>query len=129
MKVTMYKLSQNYLNLNIKLKDYMLQILIKVCCNCRFFRSYPYFQCMFPTLENLPDENAMRLSEEFEAQAMMMFALFDDVVESLYEDADSILEKLEDVARIHARLEGFHSEFFQVMFYIVLLLLQSLIIY
>ena len=69
---------------------------------------------MFPTLQDLHDENDMRMSEDFEAQAMMIFALFDDVVESLYDDADTILEKLEYVARIHAKLEGFHSDFFQV---------------
>ena len=83
-------------------------------CYFRFFRSYPYFQCMFPKLQNLEDENEMRLSEDFEAQAMMMFALFDDVVEALHDDLDPILDKLTDVARLHAKMEGFHSEFFKV---------------
>lgn len=71
---------------------------------------------MFPELRDMTDELEMRNSEYLEAQAMMMFSLFDDVIENLDGDLDLLLEKLEDVARLHAKLEGFHSEFFQVKF-------------
>ena len=71
---------------------------------------------MFPELRDLPDELDLRNSEYLEAHAMMTLTVFDDVIENMDGDVDMLLEKLEDVARMHAKLEGFHSDFFQVSY-------------
>ncbi len=81
---------------------------------CRFFRLHPYFQQIFPKLKDLNHELEMRSSPDFEMHALMIFAVFDDVVENLDGDVDTMIEKLESVARLHAKAEGFNSEFFQV---------------
>ncbi len=57
----------------------------------------------------------MRSSPDFEMHALMIFAVVDDVVENLDGDVDTMIEKLESVARLHAKAEGFSSEFFQVV--------------
>ena len=56
----------------------------------------------------------MRNSPAFETHALMVFAVFDDVIDNLDGDVQTMLEKLESVARLHAKAEGFSFEFFQV---------------
>ena len=56
----------------------------------------------------------MRNSPAFETHALMVFAVFDDVIDNLDGDVQIMLEKLESVARLHAKAEGFSFEFFQV---------------
>ena len=56
----------------------------------------------------------MRDSPAFETHALMVFAVFDDVIDNLDGDVQTLLEKLESVARIHAKADGFSFEFFQV---------------
>ena len=56
----------------------------------------------------------MRDSPAFETHALMVFAVFDDVIDNLDGDVQTMLEKLESVARIHAKADGFSFEFFQV---------------
>lgn len=75
---------------------------------------HPYFQVLFPHLKDLNEELDMRNSPEFETHALMVFAVFDDVIEHLDGDVQTMLEKLESVARVHAKAEGFSFEFFQV---------------
>ena len=56
----------------------------------------------------------MRSNPQFDIHAMSIFTVFDDVVENMDTDLDGVIYKLEDVARSHARTEGFNAEFFHV---------------
>ena len=69
---------------------------------------------MFPTLRGLKDELDMIQSVEFETMATMILSVFDDVIENLDNDVDGMIDKLERLARMHAKVDGFHSDFFQV---------------
>ena len=69
---------------------------------------------MFPTLRSLRDELDMIQDTEFEAMATLILSIFDDVIENVDNDLDGLLERLERLARLHAKVEGFHSDFFQV---------------
>ena len=53
-------------------------------------------------------------SVEFETMATMILSVFDDVIENLDNDVDGMIDKLERLARMHAKVDGFHSDFFQV---------------
>ena len=58
----------------------------------------------------------MRSSPQFDIHAMAIFAMFDDVIANMDIDLDKVIAKLQDVARLHARVDGFHADFFQVCF-------------
>ena len=76
---------------------------------------------MFPRLRDLKEPD-MRVSSEFEAQAMIVFSIFDDVIENLDTDIEGVLEKLEELARLHAKIEGFSCEFFKVSYHYLLVI-------
>ena len=69
---------------------------------------------IFPSMKDLQDEQEMLNSSEFESLAVAIFAIYDDVIENMSKDTDGVMAKLEEVARLHAKLEGFQSAFFQV---------------
>lgn len=59
----------------------------------------------------------MRENLEFEIQAIAIFGLFDEVIPNLKVDVDRIFMKLEEIAQIHSRIDGFNPEFFQVLMF------------
>ena len=94
---------------------FLIDLKVKFCF-CRFFRVHPYFQPMFGQLKELRGEQEMRQSRQFEAQSLAVLSLFDFVIENLDKDVDAIHVRLEEVAKIHARIEGFHADLFQVFY-------------
>jgi len=80
----------------------------------RFFRKNPYFQDLFPNLKNLKGEQDMLHSAAFEIQAMAILGVYDDVILNLDKDLETTITKLEDVAKLHTKLDDFDGDFFQV---------------
>ena len=74
----------------------------------------PQFYMFFPSLKDLNDEQEMLQSAQFEALSVNIFSIYDDVIENMNKDIDTVLLRLEDVARFHAKIDSFHSAFFQV---------------
>lgn len=74
----------------------------------------PIFQNMFPHLSDLKSEQDMRQSPVFMMQALAIFSVYDDVIENLNQDLDGAIAKLEEVGRLHAKIDAFHTDFFQV---------------
>ena len=40
--------------------------------------------------------------------------MYDDVIENLDRDMEAAISRLEDVAKVHTKIEDFHGDFFQV---------------
>ena len=70
---------------------------------------------LFKELLDLRDELDMRQSEQFEQHALSIFHVFDDVIENMEHDIDGVTTMLEELAKVHARVDGFQSEYFQVI--------------
>jgi hypothetical protein len=47
-------------------------------------------------------------------QALVIFGVYDDVIEGITHDVDDAIAKLEEVGRLHAKIDAFHADFFQV---------------
>ena len=69
---------------------------------------------LFKDLLDLQDEADMRSSTNFEHHALSIFHVFDDVIENMEHDIDGVTLMLEDLAKAHARIDGFQSDYFQV---------------
>ncbi|ELU15965.1 hypothetical protein CAPTEDRAFT_193618 [Capitella teleta] len=78
-----------------------------------FFHLNPIFQDLFPHLNDLKSEQDMRHSPVFMMQALAIFGVYDDVIEGLTHDVDGAIAKLEEVGRLHAKIDAFHVDFFQ----------------
>ncbi|XP_074662796.1 cytoglobin-2-like isoform X2 [Tubulanus polymorphus] len=82
-----------------------------------FFKNNPEFRAMFTKFQkfhNLYNEDEIYEDTVFEAHALAIFGVFNQVLENL-ENVDLAIEVLHKTGKQHAAMEGFEAKYFQCM--------------